>query len=326
MLLVDLWTEVLERPVGIRDSLAALGATAPQVERLLQRVERATGLSAAVHEWNPPGTIEALAAVLARGGAPAGKRPGVLARHPDGARPPFVFVHGDYNGRGLYCLALAARLGHAQPLYALMPHGIDGVPIPGSIEEMAQDHLVTLRGIQPAGPYRLGGHCNGGLIAFEMARRLEAQGERVALLVLIASDVTSTAAVAPAAPPSGGRLLRYYWRRLRETAGVAPEPAASAGDSRGARAVAERTRAYARRFDAYKRVLMTYRPGPYGGPVVLLWPESQDPQLHPGDPTQGWGAVAQAVEVRPVPGDHLSCVTTHVDVVAAELRRCLDGA
>jgi len=327
VLLADLWAEVLGRPVGIRDSLAALGATAPQVEQLMERVARATGRSAAVHEWNPPGTIEALAAVLARGGPSARRRPGVLARNTDGARPPFIFVHGDYNGGGLYCLALAARLGRAQPLYALMPHGLDGVPIPDSIEAMAEDHLVTLREIQPAGPYRLGGHCNGGLIAFEMARRLTAEGERVALLVLIASDATTAAVVAPAVPsPTGGRLLRYYWRRLRETVEVSLPPALVEGDSRGARAVAERTRAYARRFDAYARVLLAYRPAPYGGPVVLLWPEGQTQRLHADDPTQGWGAVAGAVEVRLVSGDHLSCVTTHVDAVAAELRRRLDGA
>ena len=52
---------------------------------------------------------------------------------------------------------------------------------------MAAAHITTLRQIQPEGPYLLGGWCNGGLIAYEMARQLNAQGHGE-LLVLIDSD------------------------------------------------------------------------------------------------------------------------------------------
>ena len=329
ILLVDIWSEILGRRVGMQDSLAELGATEPEIERIMARVERETGLPVAAHDWNPPGTIEALSAVLVHPGAPAGQGRRVLARNTGGERPPFIFMHGDFNGAGFYCLSLAARLGPAQPLHALMPHGLDGEAIPSSIEQMAQDHLVTLRAIQPAGPYRLGGHCNGGLIAFEMARRLEAQGEQVAALVMIASDVRSAA---PSPFPAGPvesllDLLRYYWRRLRQAAGGAPSRAAAPpmADSRGGRAVAERLRAYVERSAVYDRALRAYVPGSYGGPVVLLWPEEQRSR-HRRDPTQGWGAVAPALEVRAIPGGHLSCVTTHVSAVAAEVRRTLDGA
>ncbi len=340
VLLVDLWAEVFRRPVSIRDSLASLRATPREIDHLAERVARATGTSVHAHEWNPPGTIEALAAVLARAGGPAlgaarragaAKRPRVLARNTGGDRPPLVFAHGDFNGAGFYCLALAARLGPDQPFHALAPHGLDGVPVPGSIEEMAEDYLVTLREIQPRGPYRLGGHCNGGLVAYEMARHLEARGEEVSLLLLVAADVLSTAVVRPPAPGrplSGRRLVRYYWRRFRETVATASRysrTGASGNDrSRGEQAVAERARANAERFDAYLRAMLAYRPGPFGGRTVLLWPQSAEDDGHPGDPTHGWGAVAKHLEILQVPGGHLSCVTTHVDAVAAELRRALD--
>jgi thioesterase domain-containing protein len=39
--------------------------------------------------------------------------------------------------------------------------------------------------VQPSGPYRIGGFCTAGLVAFEIARQLEAAGERVERLVLI---------------------------------------------------------------------------------------------------------------------------------------------
>lgn len=42
-----------------------------------------------------------------------------------------------------------------------------------------------LRAVQPNGPYFLGGHSHGALIAFEMACQLQAQDQEVAILVLL---------------------------------------------------------------------------------------------------------------------------------------------
>ena len=53
------------------------------------------------------------------------------------------------------------------------------------LSPMQEGMLFMLREFQPQGPYLLGGHCNGGLIAFEMARQLADRGERGDLLALI---------------------------------------------------------------------------------------------------------------------------------------------
>jgi len=336
VLLSDLWSEVLGRRVGIDDSLADLGVTPAQRARILAAVKRSLGRAVPVEEWDPPGTISALAAVLMRLGVPveadaqrpratpaARPRARVFVRHADGARPPLLFLHGDFNGAGFYCLNLAAELGPTQPFYALGPHGVHGDAIPGTIEEMAEDQLATLRDIQPSGPYRLGGHCNGGLVAYEMARRLEAQGESVSLLMMIATDVRSAAG-----PPerSWSYRMRYYWSRLRRPRDVAPPPPEpSELESPGLRAVADRQRVQAERFVAYSRALTTYVPGPFGGRVVLLWPEGEE-KRHGSDRTQGWGTVTTRLTVETIPGKHLSCVTTHVRPLAAALRRALDEA
>jgi len=50
---------------------------------------------------------------------------------------------------------------------------------------MASAYIETLRMKQPEGPYMLGGWCNGALVAFEMARQLHSQGQKVDLLVLV---------------------------------------------------------------------------------------------------------------------------------------------
>ncbi len=44
--------------------------------------------------------------------------------------------------------------------------------------------MREIRGVQPHGPYLLGGYCLGGTIAYEAAQQLHAAGEEVALLAL----------------------------------------------------------------------------------------------------------------------------------------------
>jgi thioesterase domain-containing protein len=73
-----------------------------------------------------------------------------------------------------------------QPFYALQPQGLDGkLPCLSSIPGMAEQYLREIRRVQPEGPYRIGGYSFGGLVAYEMAQRLQADGQEVALLALL---------------------------------------------------------------------------------------------------------------------------------------------
>ncbi len=60
-----------------------------------------------------------------------------------------------------------------------------------------------LRDVRPAGPYRLGGWAAGGVLAFEIARRLTALGEQVDVVVLFAAEAP------PDAEPYAGRVVLY---------------------------------------------------------------------------------------------------------------------
>jgi thioesterase domain-containing protein len=104
-------------------------------------------------------------------------------------RLPFFFVHGDIDGGGLYCTNLARSLGHQQPFYALTPMGFVGRSQPSSIEGMARCYVRDIRKVQPSGPYLLGGYCNGGVAAFEIARQLQQSGEHVKVLALVRARV-----------------------------------------------------------------------------------------------------------------------------------------
>jgi thioesterase domain-containing protein len=100
----------------------------------------------------------------------------------------------------LYCRDLAARLAPEQPFFTLSPYGIGAEGAPATIEELAEAYLRTLRAAQPAGPYLLGGYSHAGLVAFEMARRLVALGEKVPLLVVVDAAARD--------PSVGARLQR----------------------------------------------------------------------------------------------------------------------
>jgi thioesterase domain-containing protein len=52
---------------------------------------------------------------------------------------------------------------------------------------VAHRYLDVIRDLQPHGPYHLAGLCFGGIVAYEVARQLEAQGEVVALVALFDS-------------------------------------------------------------------------------------------------------------------------------------------
>jgi len=78
-------------------------------------------------------------------------------------------------------------LGPEISLIAVAPHGLGGEPIPPSIEAMAADRLPAILEAQPAGPYRLAGHCVGGVVALETARLLMRMNRQVETVIMIDS-------------------------------------------------------------------------------------------------------------------------------------------
>ena len=59
------------------------------------------------------------------------------------------------------------------------------LPKPVTIERMACHFVKQIRAIQSAGPYRIGGFCNGEFVAYEAARQIESAGHEVSILALV---------------------------------------------------------------------------------------------------------------------------------------------
>ncbi|MBK6394565.1 MAG: AMP-binding protein [Betaproteobacteria bacterium] len=182
--LVRIWEDLLGiTGIGVFDHFFEIGGHSLLAARLVDTIERETGLAVPLTALFADDTIDGLARAL-RDGAPDANAP-IVAINAQGTRPPFVFLHGDFQAGGFYSRALARALGPDQPTLIVHPHGLVGDAIPESIEAMAADRLRALQAIRPVGPYVIGGHCNGALVAFEMARQLISRGESVPAVVLI---------------------------------------------------------------------------------------------------------------------------------------------
>jgi aspartate racemase len=190
--LVNIWEELLNiRPIGIRDNFFYLGGHSLLAARLVYRIEQAFGKKVSLSTLFARPTIELLAQFLQQQTKASSRAAIVMIQPGQASNKPFFYLHGDYMGGAFYCFTLARDLGEEQPFYVLEPYNFTGLPVPPAFEEIAAAHLQALRSFQPEGPYMLGGFCNGGLMAYEMACQLYAAGETVDLLVL----------VDPASPP-----------------------------------------------------------------------------------------------------------------------------
>ncbi|WDG89569.1 amino acid adenylation domain-containing protein [Pseudomonas chlororaphis] len=101
--------------------------------------------------------------------------------------PPLFFAPGA-GGHVPYLHALAGELAGTFRVWGMHLTGADEVTDDTTrVEAIASELIVDIRRVQPHGPYRLGGHSFGGLIAFEIARRLASQDEQVTLLAVVDS-------------------------------------------------------------------------------------------------------------------------------------------
>ncbi|NLU65644.1 alpha/beta fold hydrolase, partial [Rhodococcus sp. HNM0563] len=85
---------------------------------------------------------------------------------------------------------LAKYVQEGRPVYGLQSPALSGAdPMPRSIEEWARLYVSEIRRLQPRGRYHLVGWSMGGVIAHEMAVQLQRDGDSVASLILLDTQV-----------------------------------------------------------------------------------------------------------------------------------------
>lgn len=182
--LAALWADVLGvEKVGVHDDFFDLGGQSILATRLAARVRDELGSDFPVAELLTGPTVEQMARAVSGEKGPV--RLPLVPLQTFGERPPLFVVH-PAGGHVVCYRELAYLLSAGQPVIALQPRGIEdgGQPPISEIEEMAAFYVEAVRGMRPAGPYRVAGWSFGGVVAWEMAQQLMAAGHEVDLLAL----------------------------------------------------------------------------------------------------------------------------------------------
>jgi amino acid adenylation domain-containing protein len=232
--LARLYGTVLNRPrVGATDSFFDIGGSSLQVMRLVEMINTELGVDIGVSTIFLHSTPRQLAAGIeaaASGGAQPGS--GSLVELSSGpGELPLVLIHA-VGGTVFGYAQLARELAGQFRVYGLEAPGLRQ---PGataaSLAAAADDYTRRIRAAQPDGPYRLAGWSMGGVIAFEIARRLEQAGAQVSLLTLLDAPyaIPDTERLSPA--ELAGQFIADATHSLGwDAAGGPPDPATATAD------------------------------------------------------------------------------------------------
>jgi thioesterase domain-containing protein/acyl carrier protein len=186
--LAEVWRELLgvER-VGSQDGFFALGGHSLLAVRLFDEIDRRLGARLPLATLFDSDTLADLAAAIDRERATSRAWSPIVTLQAGGRRPPLYVVSlGNRNSDFLPYRQLIEQLGLDQPVYGLQSPGMDGRTLPlGTVEELAAHYVRELRAFQPNGPYLLLGLTFAGVVAYEVARQLEALGEPPVLVAVI---------------------------------------------------------------------------------------------------------------------------------------------
>jgi amino acid adenylation domain-containing protein len=337
--LAQVWQRVLGvKSVGVRDNFFELGGYSLLAVRLFAQIENRFGRNLPLATLFQSSTVEQLAAVL-RETAPQQAWSSLVAIQPNGSRPPLFCVHAA-GANVLIYRPLARHLGPDQPVYALQAQGLDGQNKPYvRIEDMAAYYIKEMRVLQPQGPYHLLGASFGGLVIFEMAQQLIAQGKEVALMAMLNTNcpVYSTLQrmrshvghFKQQGPKTYARnVIRGIKRRISKT--VMPANGDVVADRELLQVLEGRPDADDPLMKTVVAILQAekdYVPsGIYPGKITLFW--ANDAKQTFEDNRLGWRRLAAGgLEVHKIPGNHTSIrEEPNVAVLVNELKPCLERA
>jgi amino acid adenylation domain-containing protein len=313
--LLTLWEELFHRrPIGIRDNFFELGGHSLLAARLTHRIEQTCGKRLPISKLIQAPTIGQLAELVREG-----RRDGssLVPIQPNGSRIPFFCVHGQ-GGNVLIFRHLAQHLAPDQPFYALQSRGLDGTcAFETRVEDMAAHYLSEICTVQSEGPYCLGGFSFGGLVAYEMARRLAVNGQQVGLVVLLD---TYTHKLTPRSAFLVSMLLSPRREQLFQLPDAVLRTFHRTVDSFATPALQRKIR------EANKRAAQRYTPQPYVGRVALFQ-ATKRPLRMKGDPYAIWRNLISDLEVFEIPDDHGGLLREpSVSLLAETLQRCIARA
>jgi acyl-CoA synthetase (AMP-forming)/AMP-acid ligase II/thioesterase domain-containing protein len=169
-----------EETFGVSDSVLAMGASSIDLISILQKLKNRLQTRqplALIDILNNP-TARGLAQHLTAINGNTDDYNPVVTLQPEGDKPPLWLIHPGV-GEVLVFLPLAKHITD-RPLHALRARGFNFNELPfTSLDETITCYVNTIKRRQPSGPYAIAGYSYGGMLAFEVTKRLELSGNEV---------------------------------------------------------------------------------------------------------------------------------------------------
>ena len=183
--LASIWAQVLKvNEVSATDNFFDLGGQSFEAVRIMGLIREVFGLALSIGDIWQHQELESLAQVIASREDGKAFDPLVTINRQGSGNPCFM-VH-PAGGNVLCYSELGQQL--SRPLFAFQAPGVDGQQLPPeSIAEFASAYVERINQVQPSGSILLGGWSSGGLVAYEMAAQLIAQGRKLEGLVILDS-------------------------------------------------------------------------------------------------------------------------------------------
>ncbi|MEP6743438.1 MAG: amino acid adenylation domain-containing protein [bacterium] len=342
--LATLWKNVLQlKSIGVRDDFFELGGHSLLAARLFAQIENRLGKHLPLAALFQAPTIEQLANVL-RGTETDQTWSSLVAIQPEGSKPPLFCVHAA-GANVLIYRPLSRHLGNDQPVFALQAQGLDGQARPLTrVEDMAALYIGEMRAFQPDGPYFLLGASFGGLVVYEMAQQLLAQGQQVALLAMLNTNCP-VSTLAKRMRCHLGHLRQYgvpfyareIWRTLKRRLTRQTAERDNADGGKHTALDLEIQKLLEKRPDVDESLVRTvsaimdaerdYAPAQktYPGKITFFW--ARDAETDYEDNRLAWRRVAQGgFEIHEIPGSHTTMrEEPNVGVLVEKLRLYLNG-
>lgn len=311
--LLKIWQDVLgTRNIGITSNFFECGGNSLQATRIFARIGQEFARTLPVTSLFHAPTIEEQAALLT--GRNSLSLSGEAAMRTAGSQPVFFLLRP-----APLLWSLLRRLNTGEPFRAVSLHCTtdDRPDTPCKLESVAKHYVEAIREIQSEGPYLLGGWCGNGVLAYEVAQQLQAEGQQVALLVLIESPN-------PASRPSS---LASILVRLHGRAHKFRFDSSHFGVTEALSNLVGRLKEFGKEYNPLWLAVEAYRPKRYVGRTALfrctdrLFGSSRNVRF-------GWDEdLVPVLETHEISGDHYTMfLQPHVEAFSRKLCASLTEA
>jgi thioesterase domain-containing protein/aryl carrier-like protein len=186
--LLDIADKALKAKLSPDDDLLARGLSVNRALRIISDYWRATGTELDVNIFFRCRSISEIAHAVDEDRAYSDEKL-VTIREGDRDAPLFCYAGG--ANCFLEMRDMIAALPFLGAVYGLAVTARPFHPnVPPTVEREVRDAVAAIRRIQPRGPYRLLGFSFGGVLALEVARALEAEGEEIEFLGMLDSPLS----------------------------------------------------------------------------------------------------------------------------------------